>query len=116
MEVEEYATRVAQMLSDAMNASTLIESAKQGKAIDGPTLHQLLDSLARELTWLDAHRGSFRFQGLVWPTDIADRIAHVRSELRAWDPSNPVPLGVLDCGAECLRGLVALEEAGPHMS
>lgn len=103
MDAQEYATKVAQMLSEAMNASSLIESAEQGHAIDGPLLHQLLGSLTRELAWLDANRGPFQLQGLAWPADIADRVARLASELDAWKPSDPVPPGVLTAGRECLR-------------
>jgi hypothetical protein len=102
MGTEEYAASVARMLSQAMNALSLIESAEQGRAIDGPLLHQILGSLIHELTWLDAHRGPFQLQGLAWPADMADRVAWLTSELDAWEPSDPVPPSVLTAGRECL--------------
>lgn len=105
MENEEYAVRLAQMLSQAMNASALIEAAEQGHAIDGPLLYDALGSLIRDLVWLDTHRGRHQLQGPVWPSDIGSRLAQLGSELQAWKPSECVPPGVLAAGSECVRFL-----------
>ncbi len=103
MKTEEFAAKLAEMLSQATNALSLIESAEQGNVISGSLLHELLGSMTHELTWLDAHRRPFQLEGLAWPADIADRVARLASALHAWDPSDPVPASVLTFGKECLR-------------
>ncbi len=103
MEIEEFTVRLSGVLSQSMNALALIASAEQGHAIDGPMLHQILEDLLPELSWIEAHRGSHQIVGLQWPPDAPNLILRVQHELRAWDPAAPPTDGILVSAAECLR-------------
>jgi hypothetical protein len=103
MEVEEFTIRLAEILSQAMNALALIASAEHGQAVDGPMLHQMLTELISELEWLEAHRDDHPLAGLRWPADAPNLILRTKHELHAWDPATPPTDGILVAAAECLR-------------
>lgn len=69
-------------------------------------LHHVLGSLIPELTWLETHRDQHVIQGISWPPDFGGRIERIASEFQAWEPSAPVPPGLLASWIEFLRRLV----------
>lgn len=91
----EIATRLAVVMSTAMNLSALVADESALAAFDPAELRSLLGSLVDDLRWLRALPGTTQIQGISWPADADARIASLDSDVTAWIPGEPIPHDVV---------------------
>jgi hypothetical protein len=113
-EVEEptaIATRLAVIVSTAMNLSALLADEVALSACDPAELRSALTSIAEGLRWMRSLANTSGIHGISWPADPDARIASLETSLATWTPGEPVSRGV---AASARRALEMLEVgAGP---
>lgn len=99
------ATRLAVLLSTAMNVSVLLADDAALAACDPSGLRSELASLAQELRWMRSLAGTSHIQGISWPADADVRIARLDASVAAWCAGEPAPRDVVASARRALEML-----------
>jgi len=86
------ATRLAVLMSTAMNLSALLADPLTLAACDPAELRSTLASLTEELRWMRSLAG---IHGISWPADADARIGSLDAGVAAWMPGQPVSQDVV---------------------
>jgi hypothetical protein len=88
---EEIATRIAKLVSGAMNCVALVRTDLDLQSPEGTAFMHSLLHLLDEMDWLDsALAHGLRVDGIVWPTDAKARNTQLRRAAQQWD-MGPIP-------------------------
>jgi hypothetical protein len=101
----EVATRIAELLSVAMNCIVLARSELDLQSPEGMIFRDLLLHVVDEMDWLDsALTHGLHVDGIVWPDDAEARITRLRRAVQMWK-TGPIPAELREATEQGIGGL-----------
>jgi hypothetical protein len=97
------ATRLAVVVSTAMNLSALLADETALVACDPAELRSALVSLAEDLRWMRSLAGPSGIHGVSWPADADTRIARLDTGVAAWRQGESLPQEVVASARQALE-------------